>query len=745
MPKSHIRREQLMSFTVVPYRGTPTFFRENQPAFYGLMWGSAPQPKDYFLNDCANQYAIAGVHYFTFDVGTGGPFAEWRGPHPETDSPYDFSTLRQRFQHILDADPQACFHLRIHLEMPQWWQEINPDECELLADGRRMFQSYASRQWRREAKEFLKAFVNALKQAGLSERVVAYQCGTGTSGEWVKGHGAMGLTCGDHSQPMQEHFRQWLRQHYHTLDQLRTAWADPWITFETAKVPSEREQLPLALNTFRDPQKERNVIDYFRCFAELQADLLIDFCSTVKETTGGKALAGAFYGYLTELAWNAGFFGEGLDSEFSTYQRSGHLGLAKVLQSPSIDFLVSPYSYGFRGIGGDGPAMPPSESLRVHGKLYIYEDDTRTYLSTHDHPNFGKTDTLAENLAILQRNFAYAMVHGQGIWWLAGGEHSPHIDLAQEAAFRQQLAQFQRLGSFGLQLNRTPSAEIAVFLDDESLYYENARNSLDIPLIFQQRLWGLAHLGAPYDTYLLSDLISQPLKSYKLYIFLNAFRLDHSQRQAIQHQVQKEQRTALWIYAPGFFSPEENSLENMRDLTGINFGMGSHPWGPLINLTNLSHPITHQLPQDLSWGTNNPLAPIFHVDDPTVTVLGNVVYSQGRCRPGFVVKEFPQWNSIYSAAPALPAPVLRGIARFTGAHIYSDAGDVLYATPDLLAIHTAAGGERTFNLPSRVEVVSELFSGQIIGRHLDRFKLTLPPSSTALFFTGSETILQQFR
>ena len=51
----------------------------------------------------------------------------------------------------------------------------------------------------------------------------------------------------------------------------------------------------------------------------------------------------------------------------SYYERSGHLGLAQVLASPHVDFLVSPYSYGFRGIGGDGPSMLPSESLRLHG------------------------------------------------------------------------------------------------------------------------------------------------------------------------------------------------------------------------------------------------------------------------------------------------------------------------------------------------------------------------------------------
>ena len=44
--------------------------------------------------------------------------------------------------------------------------------------------------------------------------------------------------------------------------------------------------------------------------ADLCADLVIDFCSTLKAATQGQALAGAFFGYLMELVWNSAFFAE---------------------------------------------------------------------------------------------------------------------------------------------------------------------------------------------------------------------------------------------------------------------------------------------------------------------------------------------------------------------------------------------------------------------------------------------------
>jgi hypothetical protein len=727
------------------HSGAPTLFLDGRPAFYSLMWGSGPRPDGYPLHACAREYAQAGVHLFTFDIGAGGEAPEWAGPAPGRPGHFDFSTLQARFQHVLDADPEARFHLRVHLEAPAWWAGLYPDECERLSDGRRMRQSFASALWRAQAKDFLRALIAHLRAVGLFDRVIAYQCGAGDTGEWVKGHGAMAAACGDFSAPMRAHFRAWLRQRYQDDEAaLQRAWAAPAAAFDTAEVPSAEQQLASSTYTFRDPQREQAVIDYYRCLAELCGGLVIDFCATVKDAAQGQALAGAFYGYLMELAWNSAFFGERDEythSYHSTYQRSGHLGLARVLASPHVDFLVSPYSYGLRGLGGHGPTMFPSESVRLHGKLILLEDDTRTHLTAHDHPNYGKADTLAESLALLQRNFAYVLTHGQGLWWLAGGDPAtPHVDLAQEPAFRPLLKRFQHLGQLSLRLNRAPSAEIAVLVDDDSFFYESLRNELDLPLIFQQRLWGLPRLGAPCDTYLLQDLLDDRLPPYKLYLFLNAFHLPPERRRALQHSLQRDGRVAVWLYAPGYVAADL-SAAHMSALTGFQFGESEIPWGPLMHLTNFDHPITRGLPQDLAWGTNNRLGPVFHIEDSAAVVLADAVFARGRCRPGFAVKTFPDWTSVYVAAPNLPAPVLRGLARFAGVHLYSDQGDVLYATPDLLAVHTLAGGPRTFTLPRPVEVVYDLFHERELAANASEFQAALPPASTALYFTGERRAL----
>lgn len=732
-----------MRAEVRQHNGTPTLFLDGKPVFYNAQWlTSAPGPQGTKNAAAIRAFATAGVHLIAFDVGT---MMEWVGPSDSAprsgpDGHFDFATVEGRFRALLAEDPDALFHLRIYMEMGEWWNRLYPNEREIADDGEPLNQSYASTVWREQGRAYLRAYADHLRSIGLLDRVIAWQVEAGVCGEWIKNVTSMTRRCGDFSEPMRRHFRAWLRERYRgDARALAAAWGEPGTTFETAEVPPGDRQRATTLMHFRDPEKEQRIIDYYRCLAELNADCVIDFCGAVKEATRGEALAGAFYGYLTELSWNDNFFGSAQEPEWATSQRSGHLGLARVLASPNVDFIVSPYSYPFRGVGGDGLPMPPSEALRRAGKLYIFEEDSRMH--NRFDPD-GRNYSFEHATAIHQRNMAQVLTHGLGIWWYIDNPPGSYLEWqVAEPAFQPWLERFQALGTWAMSLDRTPRSEIAVLLDDESMLYEEIRNSFSIPGIWHQRHQGLSRLGAPYDIWLLDDLLGGDLPAYKLYVFLNAFRMDGRRREALARQIRHGGRTALWVYAPGFVD-DAPSVDAMRELTGIGFETGLQPWGPFAHVTRGDHPITRGVPQDLFWGTNSALGPLFHVKDPEATVLGQVVYSLGRCKPGLAVKEFPDWRSVYCAAPNLPAPLLRGIARYAGVHIYSDAGDVLYATSDLLAVHTAVGGKRIFRLPAKVEVVYDLYNGGVVAKRTDRFEVTLPPASTSLWYTGARKALE---
>ncbi len=725
------------SYRIEEHNGTPTLFIDGKPSFYGTWWTAAPEADSWIRSDFVRENAAhTGIHIYAFDVGRH----EWAGPAEGRSNHYDFSTVEARFKRIFDVDPEARLHLRIYLEMHEgfrkWWHDLYPEELEVCSDGSTYRQSFASKVWREQAKDFLRSYIDHLQKIGLTDRIVSYQIGAGHTGEWVKGKTSMYHLKGDYSEAMRQHFRAWLRTRYRRdVRLLQGAWNDSAVRFETAEVPRDVEQFQTKHFSFRNPAEEQNVIDYYRCLSDHCADLVIDFCRTVKQRTEGRSLAGAFYGYLMELAWNAGFFSEGPDSEYSTYQRSGHLGLDKVLMSGDVDFLVSPYSYGFRGIGGEGCSMLPTESLRIHNKLYLFEDDTRTH--TDNHPAYGRAMNLDETRAILRRNLAYVLTHGQGIWWLVNkGAVFPEL----EPAFTPMLNRFHEIGEFALRTDRSTSAEIAVLLDDESFFYQTVKNDLDFPLIFKQRLTGLARMGAPYDLYLLNDFIEGRLRPYKLYIFLNSFKLDDSRRQALKKELRKDGRVAVWIYAPGYIK-DTPGLENMSDLTGFQFAKNEHPWPSYLYFTRFGHPITANLNQDLIWGTDSRLGPQFYIDDPEPDILGQVVIAQGISKPGFGIKTYPEWISIYCAVPNIPAQVLREIAKFAKVHLYGDKGDILYATPNLLGVHTISGGKRTFFLPKKVGIVYDLFEQKVIAMETDQISVVLRPASTVLYYIGEKGLI----
>ena len=618
------------------HNGTPTVFFDDQPVFFGchlVGYMVADNLKQHI--PFAKQYANAGVTIHSVDNFTH----EWVGPRPGSPTPYDFTLVEQRMRTFLEANPNALFLMRVGVDTgwvpSNWFNEAYPDEVELLSNGVQRSASFASARWRQLVNQLLRDFIAHLRAIGLYDRCVAFQIGAGSSGEWIKDVGCMLEDTPDYSPAMRRHFQAWLRARYGTEAALQAAWADQAVTFGTAVVPTQPEQMTTVTGqSFRDFRREQKLIDFYECLAEVSADDLISYAETVRQETQSEKLVGGFFGYVMELSWNMAFFAGTQtisEAEVSTMQRSGHLGLRRLLRSPAIDFLVSPHAYAFRGLGGDGLAMQPTESLRAHGKIYFMEEDALM------HNNFdpgGRNQSPENSIAVYQRNFANCLTHGHAVTWFETNELHEHPSIADER--EHWMTRFQQLGRWAVNLDRTPSADVAVFLDDESYYYESNRNNVDLPLIWRQRVASLNRFGAPHDVY--------------------------------------------------------------------------------------------------------------YLEDPEATVLGQVVYVLGRNKPGFGVKSFnagtPQaYNSVYMASPDIPAAVLRGVARWAGVHMYNEDGDVLYATPELLSVHSVSGGPRHFTLPCPAEVIYDLFAGKVLGHNTDTFDVVLPPASTALYFAGKKSML----
>jgi hypothetical protein len=196
----------------------------------------------------------------------------------------------------------------------------------------------------------------------------------------------------------------------------------------------------------------------------------------------------------------------------------------------------------------------------------------------------------------------------------------------------------------------------------------------------------------------------------------------------------------------------------MKALTGIRLGEDASAGELHVDVTNFHDSRTSDLPNGLAYGTDmnvaeikatfdhhlylkdpsDPglrrdlpgfrIAPRFFSDDPEATVLGRLA---GLNQPGLVVKPQKGWTSVYSSAPILPAALLRNIARAAGCHIYSDAGDVIYANRRFLCIYAPHNGRRVIHLRSPATVVDAFDHSTLSSGRAD-FSLPLEANSARL-------------
>lgn len=679
---------------------------------------------------------------------------DWSGPEQ-----YDFKRVDEKLDVYLKLEPKALFLPRVLLTPGAWWCKEFPSEITMRDDGSPagMFgapchPSLASEKYRKLSHKAMIAFLNHVEDK-YGDHIVGYQAGNGFGGEWLTFNSFWEVRPGappptkfgveDYSPPAQASFRRWLKEKYGTVEELRRAWRDPKVTFETATPPNEVERYSSTHGIFFDPAVSQRVPDYFTFFNDIVADVLLENCRWIKELTNRQKIVGAFYGYL----W--------CNFPNLSVVHSGHLGLSKVLRSPDVDFLASPYTYDNKQIGGPNNSQTLPEAVALHGKLYFNEVDTETHLHQRQWRwgnSLNNPKNWEETRGLLIRDYAYALSKGFGMWWtdLHGGTfHDDQII--------RLLGDLKKVDEKYLEADKRSNADIAVVLDEASFTYFGDGEPLFNALLTAQKQWELGFIGAPWDPCLLTDMANPKLRDYKLYIFLNTFRVTPEQRAAIHARLKRNHATAVWVYAPGYIG-EKLSVDYMQDLTGIRLAESDSAGELHVDITAYDHAYTKSLPNGFAYGTDVNVAnlirwydhqiylkdprdpglqrdlpgfrinPRFWSDEPEAKVLGRLA---GLDKPGLVVKKQPGWTSVYSSAPVLPATLLRNIARAAGCHIYSEANDVVYANRNFLCIYAPGGSTRTIRLPEESRVV-DLLENRIVSEGTKEFPLTMAPNSTVL-------------
>lgn len=589
------------------------------------------------------QFAGQGIRIFSVTVYMGdrgiNPSSGIRSFRPgcwKQGDTFDFSPVKEDFQRILNAVPDALIFPRIYFDVPLWWEGNHPLETAQDQGGHPLRQSFASEVWLSDCRRGLQNFYVWLSQSGFEDHVIGCQMAAGGTEEWAYPWSYQGQML-DYSPVNRKAFSNWLcRKYGGDIARLNCAWQTGFDSFDKAGIP-----LPAERKYARYPGGEagRNVTDYYLYHSIAVANAIVRLCSFVKETSGGKLLAGAFYGYDLEIS----------DPDV------GHCALKYVLESDCVDFLASPADYmKNRAQGVDWSFMAPVESVMLHNKLWFVEADVRTSLTRFlkDSMPFAVPDnqsyeaevwkgpeTLSRSADAMAKVFARALTHGTALWWFdmwAGWYDHPQLMGIIHSAFDIYRQAMLKGGG--------PAAAQTAVIVDEMSYVLFPQEKDEVGGALARLRLELGFMGAPYDTYLYSDLKSIPVENYKLFLILNAEHISAAQKEELKSHCAADGRTLVWL------GGSMDCQENIPEL-----------------------PSEGKECYTLQTGGD-----------------GNSVLA--------LVKE-KDCCEVFSAASCLSAKTLRKIAVLSGVHVYCHTDDVVYAGNGFAAIHAASDGQKRLYFP----------------------------------------------
>lgn len=610
----------------------------------------------------------------------------------------DWKALDRSFDLALQANPNALLIPRIGCSWPpEWWVKEHPEEMMLYDDGKRQTASVHSRVWRRDTAAGLTAAIRYLEKK-YGDHILGYHPSGQHTGEWFFDRAWEGRLSG-FEEPARAAFRDYVKAKYRTDEALRLAWHDADITLAAVDVPTLEERTSCKAGTFRGPALEQKTIDFFEFQNVEMADTCDLLSKAVKDGAPDK-LAVMFYGYHFELAGLP--YGP---------QAGGHLALDRLLKSPYCDVVCSPVSYYLRDAGGIGAFMAPIDSVQAHGKLWLIEDDTRTHLASVE-SGYGRCATADDTWGVLGRNFGHMVTRGSAVWWM---------DLMGEGWFRGDeiwtyLAKLQTNYQGAIPTLQPYHPEIAVIVDQRSWLYTQPNRQLSVPLLndFRNQWY---RIGAPAGIYLLDDLAAGKVPAAKMYIILDAFRLERAQMDAIRKQACRKGCVCVWMYAPGIVRDGKLSPKFVQDNAGILLKEIAGGDGKIVLEAG-------KRPFDANHGH---LSPTFAVTDDKAQAIAR--YEQGG-EVAVAAKEVNGCLSVYSGVLQLPNSVLRDLAVRAGVHIYVDRNDVVAAGNGFVTVHAKLDGARTLKMPRKCGLVDAL-TGKSLGLG-DSFSLDMKAGETAI-------------
>jgi hypothetical protein len=542
---------------VAPYKGRNVIWVDGKP-MPPLMYSGTEHSRETWTGQprkSIGDFSALGYEIFQTDM--------WFKYSLRPDGTFDVEGIRKQLAGILEVHPDAKIVVRINVSAPRWWLEKNTNEiCRVTSMkeekntfGGNRAESLASEKYAAFARENLKIFLQELAKTPEGGSVIGFHIGGGVYGEW---HYYGIYAEPDASEPMQKRFRAFAKARYGTLERVNAAWRTTFKTFDEIVVPSYERRYEMTDNDFRDPQRDRTVIDYYECQQATVSELVNGLCRLTKETWLRPCVVGLFYGY---------FFGN-----WTVGAQSSQFDIKTLFRSPYVDYFSGPLTS--RNMYGSGYFRTLADSVSLNGKVWISEHDTPTHLNIGEKGVGGVKwpdvpDNEAQSIAIMRRNYMYTLTEAAGQWWYDFGPKNKSGWWGTPAM----LAEAKQLLCLSNRLLEEPyakPAEVLLVQDMESFnYVRPARIDKLTFKITEEMMDALSGTGAAMDRIFLMDVDKVDLAKYKLVIFGNTFVIDEAQRRWIKERVVTKGRSVVFLSGAGYTDGKKNDTAFVSDLVGM--------------------------------------------------------------------------------------------------------------------------------------------------------------------------------
>lgn len=622
-------------------------------------------------------------------------------------TPFDCEAISAEIESVLDANPDAKVLLRLHLNPPYWWLRDNPEECivyrteegdfagidngehdRLIKNDDAMYlrASIASKKWICEASEKLTLLLEKLKGTRAGDGLIAVQLAYGMFGEWH----AFGRCIPDVSQPMKAYFKEYLKEKYKTEENLKRAWGDESVNFETAEYHPEAF-LPRDNGAFRDPSKSACIIDSQKSNQTAVTDAILHFARVVK-STDPELLCGTFYGYYLCTQ--------------DTSVIGAHLNPTAIYESSDIDFICGPFCYMENRLP-DGVPMQRAflESHRLNGKLWLTEMDQ--FPLGVEEVSGGTKENFDTNLAILRVNALQPIFGGHGFWYY---DHRlvPSLEIMTKmgslvgdvaSIYRKRgwwdspemMAEIGKIEEFADEFIKRPyttDADVLIVHDEEAKYYHTVSDSNAV----EYRLFSeFATLGVAYDCIYLSDLERCQIQKYKCIIFADCPNIDAKKRALIEKI--RESTTCVFLHGSGYSDGKSLSCKAASCTVGMDTRRTEAKY--------LSSDFFERVELDSN------ITPAFCVTDESALPLA--YFDNG------AVGAAKKGKCVYISLNYLPSGLAKRIFEESGVHIWCDSGESIIAASGCVLIKCKSAGERSLKLPdgSEIQICSHGFETRV--------------------------------